>query len=91
MVNYLPIYAPHLATAAAPLTHLCGDTIKWQWLPIVMNQPQNPISHSSPSPDINHDPNDPPSYVYIELLLPLYLLPVLLQLIQYLTLVFMWN
>ena len=34
MVNYLSRYAPHLATAAAPLTHLCGDTIKWQWLPI---------------------------------------------------------
>ena len=55
----------------------------------VMNQPQNPISHSSPSPDINHDTYDPQSYVYIELFLPLYLLPVLLQLIQYLALVFM--
>ena len=29
IVNYLSKYAPHLATAAAPLTHLCGDTIKW--------------------------------------------------------------
>ena len=56
---------------------------------VVMNQPQNPIGHSSPAPGINHDSNDPPSYVYIELFLPLYLLPVLLQLIQYLTLVFM--
>ena len=34
MINYLSRYAPHLATAAAPLTHLCGDTIKWEWLPI---------------------------------------------------------
>ena len=34
MVNYLSRYAPHLATAAAPLTHLCGDTTKWEWLPI---------------------------------------------------------
>ena len=34
MVNYLSRYAPHLASAAAPLTHLCGDTIKWQWLAI---------------------------------------------------------
>ena len=57
----------------------------------VINQPQNPISHSSPAPDINHDTHDPASYVYIELFLPLYLLSVLLQLIQYLTLVFMWN
>ena len=57
----------------------------------VINQPQNPISHSSPAPDINYDTPDPASYVYIELFLPLYLLPVLLQLIQYLTLVFMWN
>ena len=57
----------------------------------VINQPQDLISHSSPAPGINHDFNDPPSYVYIELFLPLYLLPVLLQLIQYLTLVFMWN
>ena len=57
----------------------------------VMNQPQNPISHSSPATNINHDTHDPQSYVYIELFLPLYLPPVLLQLIQYLTLVFMWN
>ena len=57
----------------------------------VINQPQNPISQSLPAPDINHDTHDPASYVYIELFLPLYLLPVLLQLIQYLTLVFMWN
>ena len=57
----------------------------------VMKQSQNPISHSSPAPGINHDSNDPPSYVYVELFLPLYLLPVLLQLMQYLTLVFMWN
>ena len=34
LVNYLSRYAPHLATAAAPLTHLCGDTIEWKWLPI---------------------------------------------------------
>ena len=34
MVNYLSIYAPHLATAAALLTHLCGNTIKWQLVPI---------------------------------------------------------
>ena len=34
MVNYFTKYAPHLATAAAPLTHLCGDTRKWEWLPI---------------------------------------------------------
>ena len=34
MVNYLSRYAPHLTTAAAPLTHLCGDTTKWEWLPI---------------------------------------------------------
>ena len=57
----------------------------------VINQPQNPISHSSPAPDINHNTHDPQSYVYIELFRPLYLLPVLLQLIQYLTLVFMCN
>ena len=57
----------------------------------VMNQPQNPISHLSPAPDINYDTNDTQSYIYIELFLPLYLLPVLLQLIQYFTLVFMWN
>ena len=57
----------------------------------VMNQPQNPISHLSPTTDINHDIHDSPSYVYIELFLPLYLFPVLLQLIQYLMLVFMWN
>ena len=29
MVNYLSRYAPHLATAGTPLTHLCGDTTKW--------------------------------------------------------------
>ena len=34
MVNYLSRYATHLATAAAPLTHICGDTTKWEWLPI---------------------------------------------------------
>ena len=57
----------------------------------VMNQPQNPISHSSPAPSTNHDTHDFQSYVYIDLFLPLYLLSVLLQLIQYLTLVFIWN
>ena len=34
MINYLFRYPLYLATVAAPLTHLCGDTIKWQWLPI---------------------------------------------------------
>ena len=32
MVNYLSIYSPHLATVATPLGHLCGNTIKWQWV-----------------------------------------------------------
>ena len=30
IVNYLSKDAPHLATAAVPLTHLCGDTTKWE-------------------------------------------------------------
>ena len=57
----------------------------------VMNQTQNPISHLSPALETNYDTHDPQSYVYIELFLPLYPLAVLLQLIQYLTLVFAWN
>ena len=31
MVNYLSTYVPHLATVAAPLTRLCGDTVKFKW------------------------------------------------------------
>ena len=34
MVNYLSTYVPHLATVAAPLTRLCGDTVKFRWEPI---------------------------------------------------------
>ena len=32
MVNYLSTYVPHLATVAAPLTRLCGDTVKFKWI-----------------------------------------------------------
>ena len=31
MVNYLSTYVPELATVAAPLTRLCGDTVKFKW------------------------------------------------------------
>ena len=31
MVNYLSTIVPHLATVAAPLTRLCGDTVKFNW------------------------------------------------------------
>ena len=34
IVNYLSTYVPHLATVAAPLTRLCGDTFKFKWEPI---------------------------------------------------------
>ena len=34
MVNYLSTYVLHLATVAAPLTSLCGDTVKFKWEPI---------------------------------------------------------
>ena len=34
MVKYLSRYAQHLATAVAPLIHLCGDTTQWECLPI---------------------------------------------------------
>ena len=30
IVNYLSTYVPDLATVAAPLTRLCGDTVKFQ-------------------------------------------------------------
>ena len=56
-----------------------------------MNQSLNSISHLSPTPNINYVTDDPHSYVYIKLFLPMNLLPILLQLIQYFILVFMWN
>ena len=34
IVNCLFRYTLHLASATTPLIHLCGYTIKWQWLPI---------------------------------------------------------
>ena len=34
MVNYLSTYVPNLATVAAPLTRLCGATVKFKWEPI---------------------------------------------------------
>ena len=51
----------------------------------------NLISHSLPTHYTNYYTHDLQSYVYIELFLPMYLLPILLLLIQYLTLVFMWT
>lgn len=31
MVNYLSRYIPRLSTYAAPLTHLCGSKVSWNW------------------------------------------------------------
>ena len=40
MVNYLHTYVPHLVTVAAPLTEICGDTVKCDMKPIQLTRMQ---------------------------------------------------
>ena len=58
MVNYLSTYVPHLAPVAAPLTKLCGDTVKFKWEPIhnaSLEQVKDIISAEDILKPINHE------------------------------------
>ena len=62
MVNYLSTYFPHLATVAAPLTRLCGDTVKFKWEPIhdaSLQQVKDIISAEAILKPIKYESTDP--------------------------------